>query len=108
MARTRIDLHRFRKVYPQFRKSPLLFEGGGTTTLDVEAVVVPFSTSDQETVSLSETYTTPVVVASAVDENVNVWVSSITNDGLGNITITVNTSDVITGEVHVHVVEGTP
>lgn len=108
MARTRIDLHRFRKVYPQFRKTPLLFEGGGTTTLDVEAHVVPFVASNQESISLSVTYTTPVVVATAVDDNVNVWVSSIVNDGSGNITLTVNTSDVFTGSVHIHAVEGTP
>ena len=103
MAKVRIDLNRYKKIYPLMRKSPSYFTGGID---EVESVVLDFSNSNPATKELTNKYTTPVVVATAVDENINVWVSNIAIDPDGTTTIQVSVSDAsFTGEVHVHVAE---
>ena len=107
MARTRKNLNRFRKIYPQLRKSPVWW----IKDTSIKEVVVL-----DATVSLSFTTTvtvnSPVVVASpeGTTSNVNVWVSSVNLSGTPNIwDITVAVSDTsYTGKVHVMVGDASP
>lgn len=103
MAKVRIDLNRYKKVYPLMRKSPSYFSGGVD---EVESVVLDFSVSNPASIELSNKYTVPVVVATPLDENINVWVSQISMQPDGTTTIEVSVSDAnFTGTVHVHVAE---
>ncbi len=103
MAKVRIDLNRYKKVYPLMRKSPSYFTGGVD---EVESVVLDFSNGSPASLELTNRYTTPVVVATPVDENINVWVSNIAIDPDGVTTIQVSVSDAnFVGEVHVHIAE---
>ena len=103
MARTKLNLNRFRKIYPQFRKSPVFWykeqDGILLETKQGQCVGGQFS---YETIA---SFNSPVVVAVAED-NVNVWVASVTPVGDGKWTITVQASDSdYTGDVHLHIGE---
>ena len=107
MARTKLNLNRFRKIYPQMRKSPSWFVRGEAITK--EAVVIDLAVPDPLTFTTSLSFNSPVVVATAQD-NQNVWVSTITGpDGAGLWEITVAHSDSSsTSKIHVVVYEGNP
>jgi len=104
MARTKIDLNRFKKVYPLMRRSPFWYykENGG---LIIETHS-DTATSGQLEFTTAETYNSPVAVASAED-NVNVWISLISPVGNGTFTIRAQCSDTsYSGVIHLHVGEG--
>ena len=103
MARTKIDLQRFRKVYPQMKSGPHFF----TQTNEVETHKLSFSNEVSKTFGIG-VYNYPVVVLSPED-NINVWVSAVVRVVAGGAwSITVETSVDYTGVVHVHVAEGNP
>ena len=104
MARNRINLNRFRKIYPQMRKSPVFWykEQEG---IPLEVVTVSGGGANYD-YTTTIAYMSPVVVATA-EENVNVWVSQIQHNGGGFFTISVRTSDVdYTGDIHIQIGEG--
>lgn len=106
MARTRLDLNRFKKIYPLQRKSPHWFYRD--TNAVRESREIDLGASDPLTFTTVEVYNSPIVVASA-NENVNVWVSSINANGGGSFDITVMVSDSsYTGSIFIHVAEGNP
>ena len=77
MARTQINLNRFRKIYPQLRKSPVWWSrdlSGSSEAFTIDTA------TDSLTLTLSNQYNSPVVVAST-DDNVNVWISSLNYNG---------------------------
>lgn len=109
MARNQINLNRFRKIYPQIRKSPEYWIKDAHVR-DVREITLSFG---------SHTFTTPssvyinaaVVIASAVgsDSNINVWVASISDNGGGTWNITISASDTsYAGLVHVVVGDSNP
>lgn len=103
MARNKINLNRFRKTYPHLRKSPVWWyrENGGL----VLETYVAAATAGQLAYTTVEQYNSPVVVATAED-NVNVWIASITPAGGGRFTITAQCSDsAYTGDIHLHIGE---
>ena len=107
MARTKIDLQRFRKVYPQIRSAPVLFE----QTNEVDTHKITFSSERSKTIGVGR-YNYPVVVLTAED-NINVWVSAVvrvnsTDPNRRTWQISVETSIDYTGVVHMHVAEGNP
>ena len=98
MARARINLNRFRKVYPQMSKSPRMFSA------ELRPYRVEFSNQMSKELQI-DNFVSPVVVISGED-NFNVWVQSIVRSPNGiNWTITIEASTQITGTVHVHVGE---
>ena len=104
MARNKMNLNRFRKIYPRLRKSPFWWyrEQGGMTIETHQAA----ATAGQLSYQTLEVYNSPVVVATAED-NVNVWVASITPVGDGTFAIAVQCSDTsYTGDIHLHIGEG--
>ena len=103
MARNRINLNRFRKIYPQLRKSPVFWykEQDGILLETAQGTCI----GGQFSYQTIETFNSPVIVATAED-NVNVWVASVTAVGDGTFAITVQTSDTdYTGDVHLHIGE---
>ena len=96
MARTRIDLNRFRKVYPQIKKSPSYFN----QTNEVKTFKISFSGSSSETLLIGA-FTLPPVVVLGGEDNVNLWISSLVKTN-SLWYVTVNSSTLYSGDVHVH------
>jgi len=107
LARARINLNRFRKIYPQFSKSPRFFSA------ELHPYRVPFNNTISEEVIIAD-FVTPVIVVTpgsdpndtATDGNVNLWVQSIirSNNGMSWI-VTIHASAPWKGTAHVHVGE---
>ena len=96
----RIDLNRFRKIYPQMKRSPVWFN----QTNEIKTFSLAFSNSTTESIQIGA-FTTPIVVI-AGDDNVNLWVAGITqSDSVW--TVQINASTAYTGTVHIHVHEAT-
>lgn len=109
MARSQINLNRFRKIYPQLRKSPVWWirntEGASESRVLGDGINFPTTAF-----TTAEVYNSPVVIAAPEGDNVNVWVASISPSGLpGKWFIAIDVSDQsYTGKIHVHVYEGNP
>ena len=104
MARNKLNLNRFRKIYPQIRKSPVFWykEQDGILLETTQGTC----TAGQFSYQTSETFNSPIVVATAED-NVNVWVETTTRNPDGTWAITIKTSDIeYVGDVHIHIGEG--
>ena len=103
MAKTQYDLNRIRKIYPQKRKHPRWFN----QTNEIQTFVLQFS-GETELTQIIGAFTAPVVVitGAATDANVNLWVKSIySSNGVWSTIIAA--SSAYTGDVHIHVHEGT-
>ena len=103
MARTKLNLNRFRKIYPQLRKSPVFwYKEQNGIPLEVASLS---GGGVNYTYTTSRTYNSPIVVATA-DENVNVWVESLFRnpDGRFNVTVRASDSEYI-GTIHIHIGE---
>ena len=96
----RIDLNRFRKIYPQMKRSPRYFN----QTNEIQTFSLTFSNSTTETIQIG-TFTSPVVVI-AGEDNVNLWIGSISQSN-DVWSVTINASAAYTGDVHIHVHEAT-
>jgi hypothetical protein len=101
MARTRIDLNRFRKVYPQIKRSPSYFNQSN----EVQTFKMSFNASISETLLIGEYTSAPVVVLGGED-NVNLWISSLVKTN-NKWHVTVSASAEYTGDVHLHAHEAT-
>ena len=99
----RFDMARLRRTYPFVRRKPrYAFKSDDIVTFETAALT--FTISDSGTYNLQQTYTSaPTVTVTSVDTganaNVNVWVSAVTQS-----TITVRSSALFTGEVHIHAI----
>jgi len=107
MARARINLNRFRKIYPQMGKSPRWFSA------ELHPYKVSFSNANSAEVTIAD-FVTPVIVLTPGSDpanpepsaNVNLWVQSIIRSNNGKEWIvTIHASTFWTGEAHVHVGE---
>ena len=99
MPTNKIDANRIRYVYPLLRKVPRYGEisAGGASTVEVETL--SFNNSELESYTFVNTYTSiPVCVISPEDENVNVFITSLTTT-----TIQISSSAPFTGKVHIHI-----
>ena len=104
MARTQINLNRFRKIYPQLRKSPFWWSGpeGATESHQHDA-------SGGLSLVTTNHYNSPIVIATCED-NVNVWVATLEDpdiDKIWNITLGISDTS-FAGIIHVHIYEGSP
>ena len=96
----RIDLNRFRKIYPQLKRSPRYFN----QTNEIKTFTLAFSSSTSETIQIG-TFTTPIVVISG-DDNVNLWIQSISQSN-SVWSVQIQASAPYTGTVQIHVHEAT-
>ena len=106
MARSRIDLNRFKKIYPLQRKSPHYF----TQTINSHAYELEFANQSQNTVATTDV-NSPIVTITGVgtNSNVNVWIETLARDTTTGIwSVTVKASAAFTGSVHILVTEGAP
>lgn len=106
MARNQLNLNRFRKIYPQLRKSPQYWIRD-THVREVKEITLSAGT---HTFTTTATINAPVAVASPVgtDSNVQVWVLGIAPNG-SNWNITIACSDTsYNGLVHVVVGDTNP
>ena len=96
----RIDLNRYRKIYPRMKRSPRWFNQSN----EIQTFSLTFAGTTSETIQIG-TFTTPIVVI-AGEDNVNLWIASISQTN--NVySVTVNASAAYTGDVHIHVHEAT-
>ena len=107
MAKQRLDLNRYKKMYPLQRRSPHYFNKTHTAygaTISLAAV-----DSGSAVVENSGTISTTPVATITSSENVNVWISSIArsipSDATSDWTVTINASSPFTGTVHILLVE---
>lgn len=104
MARSQINLNRFRKIYPQLRKSPYWWSGPDGATESHQ-----HDLSSGLSLVTTNSFNSPVVIATAED-NINVWVATLSdsnNDGIWDITLGISDAT-FTGIIHVHIYEGNP
>ena len=109
MASTKLkrrDINRFRKVYPYLRRRPV-YSFVSNEEFVVEVGKLSFSNSSSETYTFAETYNSaPTVTAIAVDSedsgaaNVNVFITS-----LSTTSVTLESSDAFTGQVHFQIIK---
>ena len=104
MARSRIDLNRFKKIYPLQRKSPHWYY----QTVNAHGFSVNFNNSSHEEV-ITVDVNTPIVTISpeGTSANVNVWVDQIIRSGGSGSPwkITIRSSSAFTGTVKIILVE---
>ena len=101
MPTTRIDANRVKYVYPLIRKVPIYGKIGSGGASTVEVAIINFSNAETGTYTFkdSSVYSSiPVCVISPEDENVNVFITSLTTTS-----VTVGSSAPFTGKVHVHI-----
>ena len=82
------------------KRSPIWFN----QTNEIKTFTLAFSSSSAETIQIG-TFTTPIVVL-ASDDNVNLWVASISQTN-SVWSVQINASAPYTGTVHIHVHEAT-
>ena len=99
------DRNRFRKVYPYVRRRPS-YELVSDKEVVIEIDKITFTDTNTVTHTFSETFdSVPAITAISVDAsanntaNVNVFVSSVTT-----ATVTFNTSQNFTGQIHFHAI----
>ena len=100
MSRKSYDLNRFRKVYPLLRRKPEFLN-----ISSVETARLSYSGNEySKTFMFKESYTTsPACVATAENDNVNVYITSIS---LSSVTVEISNSPDAGNEtivnLHVH------
>lgn len=99
------DYNRIRKSYPLLRVKPVYRqcfseeEVANMTGIDVETAIVSFTNEYQKTYNFTKTYTSiPVIALTPEDENVNIFVTSLTTASM-----IIESSANFTGKVHVQV-----
>lgn len=96
-AKSKYDLNRFKKVYPLIRTKPVYLTGG----VQAETAILTYTNSYEETYSFTDQYSEiPVVSATPEDENVNVFITSLTTTS-----VTIQSSSPFTGKVHLQIFE---
>ena len=97
--KSKYDLNRYKRVYPLVRVKPVYDEIMMLGGLNVETAIIDFNNSFQETYAFQETYTqVPVVGATPEDENVNVFITSVTTTS-----VVIESSSAFTGKVHLQI-----
>tara|TARA_B100001063_G_C16367170_1_gene358881 strand:+ start:111 stop:428 length:318 start_codon:yes stop_codon:yes gene_type:complete len=102
MVKKTYDMNRYRKVYPLIRRKPDYYKLAGSDS-GVEANVISFTNSSEKKYTFVNEYIEiPICVISPENENVNVYITSLTTKD-----VTINASAPFTGNVHIHIHENT-
>lgn len=89
-------LIRFKPVYKQYLTSQEIIDSSG---INVEVNIINFNDSFQKIYEFEEQYSEiPVIALTPEDENVNVFITSLTTDS-----VTIESSNNFTGKVHIQV-----
>jgi len=103
MTASKYDLNRFKKVYPLIRTKPQILEFAVVEGLDAETTILNYTNSHAQTYNFVKTYITiPTVSATPEDENVNVYITSLTTTS-----VTIESSAPFTGKVHLQILKDT-
>jgi hypothetical protein len=93
------DLNRYAKCYPFLRKEPK-YSMQSSSPVSLESSVLDFNGTDEASYSFINTYgSAPVVVATSMDDSVNVFIKSVTTTG-----VVVGASAANSGQVSIFVV----
>jgi hypothetical protein len=102
------DKQRFRKVYPFLRRKPVLETIGGGDTATIEVGAITFTNESSVTHGFTTSFSSaPIVTVVSVDSesngtaNLNVIITSVSTTD-----VVVETSQVFTGTVHYHAIQG--
>ena len=102
MAITKYDLNRFKRTYPLIRLKPIyqkFMPEEESVGIDVETAIISFVDEHQKVYSLQKFYTEiPVIALTPENENVNIFVTSLTTNSM-----TIESSAPFTGKVHIQV-----
>lgn len=94
------DKNRYKKIYPLLRRRPIYETISLGNGVDVEAATITFNNSSQETYTFTSSYVSlPVCTISPEDDNVNIFITSLTT-----LSVTISASEEFSGKVHIHVV----
>ena len=103
MTASKYDLNRFKKVYPLIRTKPQFLDFTVVEGLDAETTILNYTSSHAQTYNFVRTYITiPTVSATPEDENVNVYITS-----LSTTSVTIESSAPFTGKVHLQILKDT-
>jgi len=101
------DANRLRKSYPLIRVKPVykqyltIEQAESALGVDVEVATINFSNSFQESYTFQKDYSEiPVIGLTVEDENVNIFITSLTTESL-----IIESSSEFTGKVHIQVYE---
>lgn len=97
------DANRVRKTYPLIRLKPKPTEitNEKDSGIDAEVAIINFNDSSSETYYFVENYTAiPVIALTVEDENVNIFITSLTTSS-----IDIQSSSAFTGKVHLQAYE---
>ena len=102
MIKSKYDLNRFKKVYPLLRVKPIYDEITmltGDSGIDVELAILNYQNEFTKSYSFVKSYTSiPIIAATPEDENVNVFITSLTTTS-----VTIESSSEFTGKVHLQI-----
>jgi hypothetical protein len=97
------DANRLRKTYPLLRVKPRLQDFTVIEGLDAETVILDYVGTHTQTYFFTKNYTSiPTISATPEDENVNLYITSLTTDK-----VTIESSSSFTGSVHVQILKDT-
>jgi len=103
MTASKYDLNRFKKVYPLIRTKPQILDLTVVEGLDAETTILNYTNSFLQTYNFVRTYITiPTISATPEDENVNVYITS-----LSTTSVTIESSSPFTGKVHLQILKDT-
>tara|TARA_B100001057_G_scaffold419021_1_gene438606 strand:- start:3162 stop:3485 length:324 start_codon:yes stop_codon:yes gene_type:complete len=103
MSSSKYDLNRFKKIYPLVRVKPVFQDFTVVDGLDAETVILDYVNTHAQTYFFIKNYVTiPTISATPEDENVNVYITSLTTNS-----VTIESSSSFTGSVHVQILKDT-
>lgn len=101
MSKTKYDFNRYKRIYPLTRTKPNYKTFELVDGLDIETAILEYTNEYQKSYSFIKQYTEiPVVAATPEDENVNIFITSLTTNS-----VTVESSSSFVGKVHIQIYE---
>jgi len=103
MNKNKYDFNRYKKIYPLVRTKPKFQDFTVVEGLDAETVILDYVNTHAQTYFFTKSYITiPTISATPEDENVNVYITSLTTTS-----VTIESSSSFTGSVHVQILKDT-
>lgn len=97
------DLNRIRKTYPLVRRKPIYSSNLSLSQsgVQVETAILNYNDEFTKTYAFTQQYSQiPVIAATPEDENVNIFITSLTVNG-----VTIESSASFVGKVHLQIFE---
>lgn len=98
----RYDLTRYKKTYPLLRQKPVYDKSLANQSdagIDVELAILVYQNEFTKSYTFVKNYSSiPIIAATPEDENVNVFITSLTTTS-----VTIESSSEFTGKVHLQI-----